>query len=255
MTDGALNLRKVIRGGLLLGLVMSFTSAIGMVEDFNDRMIIDGLLSLGFLALFWYAPFAGYSVGSEEVLEGMEAPPVSPTHALAGLLVGAIGGAALYVLVLITNAMDLRDVFTRLSPIMVKILTFSDSAAEPNLGFGAVVLIGVPALLGLIGGALHLVSAKMRRRIAVAAGSIVAVALLEDVIGQIMRTFGLDSLGRQGHALRLIAHHLERQPICLFIAPAKIGRGVAVFVGNTTGAAHLRKEQTIPTIANNHRKK
>ena len=207
MTDGALNLRKVIRGGLLLGLVMSFTSAIGMVEDFNDRMIIDGLLSLGFLALFWYAPFAGYSVGSEEVLEGMEAPPVSPTHALAGLLVGAIGGAALYVLVLITNAMDLRDVFTRLSPIMVKILTFSDSAAEPNLGFGAVVLIGVPALLGLIGGALHLVSAKMRRRIAVAAGSIVAVALLEDVIGQIMRTFGLDSFVRQvftGGAVKVV---------------------------------------------------
>ncbi|NND12430.1 MAG: hypothetical protein HKO10_00545, partial [Acidimicrobiia bacterium] len=102
MIRGELNLRKVLRAGLVAGIVMVFISAIGMVEDFDSRKIIDPFLSLGFLALFWYLPRAGYQVGSEEVLEGMEAHPVSSQQVVAGAAVGAIGGAVLSVFVLIT---------------------------------------------------------------------------------------------------------------------------------------------------------
>lgn len=207
MTNGILDVRKVIRAGLLAGLVMSFTSAIGMVEDFDRRMIIDGLFSLGFLALLWYVPIAGYKVGDEKVLEGMEIPPKSRKHVLAGVLVGLIGGVVLLALILITNAMDLRDVFIRLSPNLVALLTFSDNPADPNFGVGAIFLIGMPGLLGAVGGALHLVSPRLRRQIVVAPTAIILSALVKDVIGQIMRTFGLDTVVRQLYrngAVRLV---------------------------------------------------
>ena len=207
MTNSTLDVRKVIRAGLVLALVMSFTSAIGMVEDMNDRLLIDGLVSLGFLALFWYVPFAAFKVGHEPVLEGMEAPTISRIHVVAGLLVGLIGGLGLFGLVLITNALDLRDVFTRLSPLLVKVLTFSDSAADPNLGLGALILVGVSTLLGTAAGALHFVSRKRLRQIAFVPIAIIAVALLDDVIGQILRTFGLDALVKELYrdgALRVV---------------------------------------------------
>jgi branched-chain amino acid transport system permease protein len=93
--------------------------------------------------------------------------------------------------------MDLRDVFARLSPLLVALLTFSDSAADPNLVFGAFALTGISAALGAIGGALHLVSAKLRRQIVAVPASVIVFALLEDVIGQILRSFGLNDLVRQ----------------------------------------------------------
>jgi branched-chain amino acid transport system permease protein len=196
MTNGVLDLRKVLKAGAILGLVMCFTVAIGMVEQFDDRQIIAELLSLGFLALYWYAPIAGYKVGDEPVLEGIEAAAKTNRHPVAGLLVGLIGGVMLYALILITNAMDLRDVFTRLSPQIVKLVTFSESASDPNLGLGALWVIGIPTLLGGIGGALHLLSDKLRRQITVAVLAVVVAALVEDVIAQILRTFGLTSVVR-----------------------------------------------------------
>lgn len=196
MTNGEFDLRKVIRAGLIAGLVMVFTSAIGMVEDFDGRQVVDQLLSLGFLALFWFVPRSGYSVGSEEVLEGMEAHAKSTTNVVAGALVGLVAGLSLSVFVLITNALDLRDVFTRLSPKLVAVLTFSDDVSDPNLVTGILILIAISVALGAIGGALHLVSDKLRKQIVWAVLGVVVAALLEDVFAQILRTFGLTSIVR-----------------------------------------------------------
>lgn len=197
MTGTAIDWRKIVRAGLIAGLVMCFTAAIGMAEDLNSRMIVDGVLSLGFLALFWYVPFAAFNVGKDTSPEGVEPVPAGPSHVVAGLAVGLIGGVCLLALILITHNLDLRDVFTRLSPLLVAVVTFSESAADPDLGRGAVLLIGIPGILGLIGGALHLASDLLVRRIVTAFGSVVVIALLQDVVGQIMRSVGLDDFVRQ----------------------------------------------------------
>ncbi len=197
MTKGLLDYRKILRAGLIVGLILSFTSAIGMVEQFDQRQVVAGVLSLGFLALFWYVPVAGYKVGDEEVLEGMEAHAKTSGHVVAGLLVGLIGGIVLFILVLITNAMDLRDVFNRLGPRLVALLTLSDDVNDPNLVTGGLFLIGAATLLGGLGGSLHLVSDKLRKQIVTAVLAVLAAAFLKDVISQILRTFGLKSLVRQ----------------------------------------------------------
>ena len=187
MTNGQFDLRKVLRYGAILGAVMCFTSAIGMVEEFDEREIIAGVLSLSMIVLYWYAAVAGYKVGDETVLEGMEASEKNWGHVAAGALVGLIGGAMLAVLVLITNAMDLRDVFTRLSPQLVATVTFSESAAEPNIASGLALVLVISTVLGAIGGGLHLIGERTRKQIVWAVLAVFSAALLEDVISQIIR--------------------------------------------------------------------
>ncbi len=229
MIKGELNVKKVLRAGLIAGVVMVFVSAIGMVEDFDSRKVIDPFLSLGFLALFWYVPRAGYKVGHEEVLEGMEEHPVSSQQVVAGLSVGVVGGVVISILVVIAHVMDLRDVFIRLSPKLVATLTFSDSVAEPNIILGIVWLIVISAVLGAIGGALHLVSDRLRRQILFAVGAIFVVAMLEDVISQILRTLGLGS-----------ANRLIYRAAALRIVPAILVAAAGFFLGGRDRAERSR---------------
>ncbi len=188
MIHGKFDLRKTIRAGLITGLVMVFTSAVGMVQTFDSRVVIDGLLSLGFLALYWYVPVAAYRVGHEEVLEGMEAHAKGPGHVLAGALVGLTAGVATWLFVAIVNAYDLRDVFTRLSPALVRVLTFDQGVVA-----GGLIIVGISVVLGFLGGAAHLIPNTLRRKVIGSAEWVIVFALVEDVISQVMRQIGLDS--------------------------------------------------------------
>ena len=108
----------------------------------------------------------------------------------------------LWLLVVITNALDLRDVFTRLSPRLVDILTF-----EQGVGPGLAIIVLTTTLLGLIGGSLHLIPEIWKRRVVVASQSVIVVALTEDISSQTLRTIGLDdavTVVFRNNALRLI---------------------------------------------------
>jgi branched-chain amino acid transport system permease protein len=202
MTDGVLDVGKTVRAGVIAAVVLSFVAAVGMVETFNGRMIVDGLLSLGFLAAFWYVPVAAYNVSRQKVLEGVETHPAGTSNVVAGVLVGAIAGTGLWLFIVLVDSFDLREVFIRLSPELVRILTF-----DRGLGFGLAAILGICVLLGLIGGGLHLVSDTLRRKVVGAAEWVIAVALIEDVVSQIMRQIGLGSFATTiftDGALRLV---------------------------------------------------
>jgi branched-chain amino acid transport system permease protein len=187
MIRGEFDLRKTLRAGVIAGVVLVFIAAVGMVEGFNGRLVVHPILSLGFLALYWYVPVAAYKVGDEQVLEGQVAAEKTWMHVVAGALVGLIGGVMLWLLVVITDTLDLRDVFTRLSPRLVDILTF-----DQGVGTGLVIIVATTVTLGLIGGALHLVPAIWRKRVIVGSQAVIVVALTEDITTQVMRTIGLD---------------------------------------------------------------
>ncbi len=202
MIRGEFDLRKTLKSGAITGVVLVFIAAVGMVEGFNGRLVIHPILSLGFLALYWYVPVAAYKVGDEEVLEGQVASEKTAMHVVAGGLVGLIGGFMLWVLVVITNTLDLRDVFTRLSPRLVDILTF-----RQGVGTGLLIILVTTVTLGLIGGALHLMPAIWRKRVIVGTQAVIVVALTEDITSQVLRTIGLDGSVTtvfRNNALRLV---------------------------------------------------
>ena len=183
--------RKRLRIGALTGLAMVFVSMIGMVESFNGRNVIDPILSLGYLALLWYPVLAGYQVTKQKKLEGVELKDAGLDNVVAGALVGLIGGALLGLFTIVVNAVNMREVFPKLSPTLIDLLTFHQSFAV-----GVVLIVVICTALGALGGAIHLMSAPHRRLVGAALEWVFVAALLEVVVTQMFRQVGLSAFGR-----------------------------------------------------------
>ncbi len=169
---------------------MVFTCAVGLFEAFEDRLLVYPFLSLGHVLLLWFIPLAGYQATNEPVLEGMEAPSKGLHNVMAGLVAGLAGGFLTGVFTVVVDAFDVRDVFVRLSVRLVDLLTHGWGVPG-----GLVLIVGVPALLGMAGGMLHLVSASVRRRLILALEWALVMALLEQVFSQVLRQLRLGAVG------------------------------------------------------------
>ena len=167
----AINWRRVIQMGLILGLVVLITSVIGMVQTFDERDMIAGLLTLGQLLLFAPAFYGGFiAAGKDE-----RRAPLSTL--LAGLLAGALAAVPVVLLIgLATAWTTIRDYFVNVSPQLIEILTFG---REP-LG-GALLLLGVMAGLGLLGAAIRLIPQRVRRPLINATMFTLIFSLFSDV--------------------------------------------------------------------------
>ena len=166
-----INWRRVIQMGLILGLVVLITSVIGMVQTFDERDMIAGLLTLGQLLLFAPAFYGGFiAAGKDE-----RRAPLSTL--LAGLLAGALAAVPVVLLIgLATVWTTIRDYFVNVSPQLIEILTFG---REP-LG-GALLLLGVMAGLGLLGAAIRLIPQRVRRPLINATMFTLIFSLFSDV--------------------------------------------------------------------------
>ena len=188
----AAGLRQALRWGLTGGVVMVFAAAVGMVQVFDEsRIVIHPVLSMGYLSLFWFVPLAGYLATKVKVLEGMTAPPTGLRNVMLGALSGLIGWGMLAVFTLLINAFNLRDIFVKLSPKLVILLTFGR-----GLGAGLALMALAVVLLGAAGGVVHLLSRPWRRAVILAVEWTAIIALLESVFTQVLRQLGLIRVGR-----------------------------------------------------------
>ena len=148
-----INWRRVIQVGLIMGVVVLIASIIGMVQTFDERDMIEGLLTLGQLLLFAPAFYGGFLVAGKDERRA----PV-PTL-LAGLLAGALAAVPVVLLVALAGFWKtIRDYFVNISPQLIEILTFGRESLA-----GSLLLLGVMAGLGLIGAAIHLIPQRFRR--------------------------------------------------------------------------------------------
>jgi branched-chain amino acid transport system permease protein len=186
VSKGAFDLdwRQVARTGGLLALGLVFIALTGMPVGLDERTVIEPWLSLGLLSLTFLPFVLGYTVGHENVLEGVAATAKGARDVVAGAAVGAIGGLGLSVLILLVDNFDLRDPLVNWSPRLVEMLTF-----EQSLGFGFVAWIVLAGGLGAAGGALHLLPRKVRRAVVAAVLTVLMVAIFEtflvDVVDQL----------------------------------------------------------------------
>ena len=187
----AVGLRGTLRWGLTCGVVMAFAAAVGMVQVFDEaRLVIHPVLSMGYLSLFWFVPIAGYLATKVKVLEGMAAPETGPRNVALGALSGLIGWGMLAAFTLFINAFNLRDIFVKLSPKLVILLTFGR-----GLLVGLALMALAAVLLGAAGGALHVLSPAWRRAVILAVEWVFVIALLESVFTQVLRRLGLIRVG------------------------------------------------------------
>jgi branched-chain amino acid transport system permease protein len=198
----AINWRRVIQIGLILGVVVLTTSMIGMVETFDERDLIENLFTLGQLLLFAPAVYAGF-------LAATKATGHAPAPSLlAGLLAGVLVAVPPVLLVGLTTIWtNIRDYFVNVSPALIDILTF-----DRGPGVGSLMLLGVMAALGLIGSAVSLLPLRARRPLVNATLITLAFSLFSDV------------------PLNIANQFLERETVRMFFATKGITLLAAVVV-------------------------
>jgi len=137
----AVDWRRVVRMGLLFGVVALYVSLVGMVEVFQPRALVTGIITLGQTTMVLVGVGAAYLTIRGQSLDRAGA-------AAAGALAGAVAGAFPAVLVVIMEVVNLRAMFLHASPGTSDVLTL-------GLGVGGawvpiVALAAVGAATGLL---------------------------------------------------------------------------------------------------------
>lgn len=163
--------KRLIRIGLLMGLIVLVASVIGMVEKFNERPLIIDYLTLGQLLLYIPALYAGYvSVPAGE-------HRAVPLRLIGGVLVGFLASVFAILLILLASSWpDIRNYFVNISPNLIAILT-----SGKGVGGGIPFLAIEMAVLGLVGAAIHLIPDRIRRPLVTAIVVTITFALFSDV--------------------------------------------------------------------------
>jgi branched-chain amino acid transport system permease protein len=169
--------KDIGRAGSLLALGLVFTALAGLPVGLDNRAVISGLLSLGYLALIWMPILAGWNVAKDVVLEGVAATEKGANDVVTGALAGALGGAGLAALMLLVDRFDLRDPLVNWSPQLVEFLTFGQGR-----GFGFVAWPVICGALGAMGAGLHLLSDQHRRIVTTVVGAVLFFAIFESFI-------------------------------------------------------------------------
>jgi branched-chain amino acid transport system permease protein len=181
---------RAVRLGLIGGLTAVVVVAIGMVETFEIRTLIDPFLTLGLTTLY-LMPFAfGYLAGSPPPeREGFEKPKAGTRNVEAGLIAGVLTGVVLAGFLGLAEAVNLRDIFLAISPTLLEILAFGQS-----LGAGMLLIVAVSTATGVAGASVHLIPDRVRRPIMYTVMWVLLVGLLQSVIEPIFRGLALPDL-------------------------------------------------------------
>ncbi|MBI5581069.1 MAG: branched-chain amino acid ABC transporter permease [Deltaproteobacteria bacterium] len=170
-----------IRLGLIGGVSLVLLSLIGMVETFNQREIISDLISMGQTLLLLTAVFIAYLAAKRGREHGRA--QVFGASITAGLIMAGM----LTLLVLLGQAINMRQVFINASPVLFQILIFQQE--ELWAGIGLLLLAG--ALIGFSAALLCLLPHWLRRVITTGLCSVAGVGLLQDLIAPILSDWSL----------------------------------------------------------------
>src|SRR6266508_1977657 len=180
------DLWRAVRLGLVGGLTAAFVSANGMVEAFSERALLGGV-TLGSLLLVAVPLLVGYLAGRPPpVLQGFATPQPGWRNVAGGLLAGLLSGVVMAVFVTLIATFDVRQVLINVTPELVRVaprlLTFG-----LDLGAGLVLILVLTGVLGAVAGTLHLLRERWRRAVLVVAVWVLAVAMLQPFVVQVLR--------------------------------------------------------------------
>jgi branched-chain amino acid transport system permease protein len=177
--DTANDARQALWVGFLGGIVTMLFSLVGMVTVFNLRAIVGTLLTLGQVFVLGTLLITGYAAGRRVKNAG------NLNRVFYGGLAGAVSGAVLGLLAVLSSAFNIRAVFINASPELVNVLTFGQPAY-----IGGAMLTVIGAVIGALGAALFNLKPVARGAIIQVITWVVLVGLLADLIRVITEQWG-----------------------------------------------------------------
>jgi branched-chain amino acid transport system permease protein len=212
--NNAFHLKQAIQQGLLSGVITLSLSVIGLVALFGERFLITGILSLGQLILFLAPAALAYTMA------GKASADERGKSVLFGLIIGVLTALSLILLVVLANAVDVRQFLPNVSPKLIEGLTFGQ---DPFIG--SMILIFVMGIVCSIAAAIHLLPDLIRKGILNGLLWTLSIGLFSEILsGRIRDFFGAG-------AVRLIFKSKALHPIVAVVIFA-IAFGVTFWMGN-----------------------
>ena len=165
------NWLNALRIGLIGGVVALLISLVGMVEEFGQRDIIAGVISMGQTLLIIAMLMGGHFAAARSV----DRP--GPLSLAGGALAGLVTSGMLAVLVLLIGPLNMRAILPNASPALINILTF-EQGPVPGLFY----LLGAGALVGVVAGLLHILPPLVRQAIILALFWVALLGLLQELL-------------------------------------------------------------------------
>jgi branched-chain amino acid transport system permease protein len=165
-----LNWQKVLQIGLIGGLVGILIALVGMVESFNQRDIIAGVLTMGWTLLYMTILATAYFAASTLPRSGLP-------NILAGGTAGLIFSLLMSLLVLAVENLNLRPIFVNASPALVRTLIFDNEIVN---GLMRLMLAG--AAVGLLGGLIFILPFNIRKAVMLALSMVAFIGLMQELI-------------------------------------------------------------------------
>ncbi len=174
-------LGKAVRYGLIAGVVAASVSAIGMVETFNERDIITGVLTLGQVLLYGTPIIAGYlAIRTQDDGQLTTGPAL-----LNGLVAGLMTAVPVIALILLTViSPNIRNSLVNVTPELIDALTFGQG---PYVG--SLILAAVMGVLGLAGAAFHLLPEKVEKPLLYGVLATLLLGLFSEILINVLRPF------------------------------------------------------------------
>ncbi len=214
--------RQVVRMGLLGGLTAAFVSATGMIVAFKGRTIA-GSLTMDYVILVAIPVMFGYLAGKPPAqLEGFEAARPGLRNVLAGSIAGLLIGLVMVVFITLVGNLNVRDIFSNISPEMVERVTF-----QQDLVKGSALIVGGAVVLATLGGVLNLFGARWRKAFLYAVLWVFVFGLLQVLIAQILNRLGftfIDQLYNLAGGLTIVGAVIVFAVFFVLTAIAKPGR-------------------------------
>jgi branched-chain amino acid transport system permease protein len=169
-----------VRTGAAAGVVTIFLALVGLIGGFTDVNLIGDEITFAGLMLVLPAFVAGLVAAAPRV-EGGERHEMRLSEAIAAAAVaGAAAGAVFGVAVILANVIGeerIRAVFLNVSPQLIEFVTFGQTT-----GIGAVIIVAISTVAGVLGGALRVAPTPVRRPVTAAVMTTLLFGFLQRVI-------------------------------------------------------------------------
>ncbi len=184
MKTQTFDFKSVLKTSLLAGGILIYLALVGLLTAFLDRDIIYKTLSLSFALVLINNFVFGY-IAAQHNSEHKWGTAIG-----IGVILGIVSTAMLSVLVLISEPLNMREMFVNASPTLVKALTFENE----NIVQGLLPLVLMGTASSVLGAVTFVLPPLWRKVLLAALIAVLAIGTLEelvsDVVTNIFKLFG-----------------------------------------------------------------
>jgi branched-chain amino acid transport system permease protein len=173
-----LDLRQIIRSGLIAGLLTVIVSAIGLVDLFGQRALVANLVTMGQVII--YTPVLLITYLAIREFERHDYGPVILTGALTGIASSVLVAG----FILLASSFNLREFLPNVSPATIELLSFGQGAS-----LGSLLQVAAMGTMGLVTALYYMLPDRFQRPLFNAVLWTLIVGLFSEILSNRLRDF------------------------------------------------------------------